>query len=112
MFKSKYLWIDKDRNRFRVINTIFGLRFGEWQELPLLQFVSITKVKFSKTVSSPKLHGNASCTSNFSDYKYCVFLCEDTRIKKLVFKGKHEEAINLAKEIADYLNLKMVDFTN
>lgn len=112
MFKSNKLWVDKENNRFRIVNKFLGLKFGEWQKLPVRNFVGITKVKFSKTVGSPKLFGNNSCTSNFSDYKFCVFVCEDTRKKKMVFKGDYEVAMELAKQVAEYLELEITDFTS
>lgn len=84
---------------------------GEWKPLPNLNYIALTKVKFAKTVSSPKLMGNKSCTSNFSDYKFCLFLCEDAKKKVFVFKGDYEETQYLANQVAAYLDLKVVDYT-
>ncbi|MBE7441598.1 MAG: hypothetical protein KF732_01420 [Flavobacteriales bacterium] len=111
MFKSKYLWLDKEKNSFRVVVRFLGLNVGEWKPLPNLNYIALTKVKFAKTVSSPKLMGNKSCTSNFSDYKFCLFLCEDAKKKAFVFKGDYEETLQLANQVAAYLNLKVVDYT-
>jgi hypothetical protein len=111
MFKSKYLWLDKEKNCFRVVVRFLGLNVGEWKPLPNLNYIALTKVKFAKTVSSPKLMGNKSCTSNFSDYKFCLFLCEDAKKKAFVFKGDYEETLQLANQVAAYLNLKVVDYT-
>lgn len=111
MLKTKKLWLDRENNRFRIIVSFFGFTVGEWKSLSDIQFIGITRVKFSKTVSSPKLSGNVSCTTNFSDYKYCVFLCESVRKKTLVFKGSYEESQELVKEVSGYLEMKIVDFT-
>lgn len=111
MFKSKYLWLDKEKNSFRVVVRFLGLNVGEWKPLPNLNYIALTKVKFAKTVSSPKLMGNKSCTSNFSDYKFCLFLCEDAKKKAFVFKGDYKETLQLANQVAEYLNLKVVDYT-
>lgn len=112
MFKSKNLWLDKENNRFRIIVNVLGFKVGDWKDLTTIQFIAITKVKFSKTVSSPKLSGNASCTTNFSDYKYCIFLCESIKIRILVFKGDYGETQQLASQVSEYLGLKVVDYTN
>lgn len=111
MFKSKHLIIDQENNRYKKVVKFLGMNVGEWKPLPLTNYVAITRVKFSKTVSSPKLMGNQSCTSNFSDYKYCLFFCTDTKRKKLVYKGDMEEVMVLAKEVATYLKTDVVDYT-
>lgn len=112
MLKTKKLWLDKENNKFRIIVSVLGLKVGDWKSLADIQFIGLTRVKFSKTVSSPKLSGNTSCTTNFSDYKYCVFLCENVRKRTLVFKGSYEESQAFSKEISEYLGMKVVDFTN
>lgn len=112
MFKSKYLWLDKEKNSFRVVVRFLGLNVGEWKPLPTVQYIALTKVKFAKTVSSPKLIGNLSGTTNFSDYKFCLFLCEDVKKKVFVFKGDYEQTHQLANQVAEYLGLKVVDYTD
>ena len=111
MFKSKHLIIDRAANRYKKVVKLLGLNVGEWKPLPSVNYLAITRVKFSKTVSSPKLMGNQSCTSNFSDYKYCLFLCVDSKRKQMVFKGEMQDVFNLAKDVEKYLEVETVDYT-
>ncbi|MCB9335573.1 MAG: hypothetical protein H6586_05450 [Flavobacteriales bacterium] len=110
MYDAHNLIIDSENNRFKTYVKFLGFKVGEWKELPQFTFIAITKVRFSKTVSSPKLMGNQNCTSNFSDYKFCVFLCIDSRKKYLVFKGDYEDAIKVASSLKDYLKISVEDF--
>lgn len=112
MYDAHNLIIDSENNRFKTYVKFLGFKVGEWKELPQFTFIAITKVRFSKTVSSPKLMGNQSCTSNFSDYKFCVFLCIDSRKKYLVFKGEYQKATIVADEISSYLKIPISDFTD
>lgn len=112
MFKSKYLFIDKIGSRYKKVIKLLGFNVGEWKVLPRTNYLAITKVRFSKTVNSPKLMGNKSCTSNFSDYKYCLFFCTDAQKKKLAYKGNRPEVMKLAEEVAKYLEIEVVDYTN
>ena len=52
MLKTKKLWLDKDNNRFRIIVSVLGFKVGDWKSLADIQFIGLTRVKFSKTVSS------------------------------------------------------------
>lgn len=112
MFESKYLLIDRPAGRYKKAIKLLGFNVGEWKVLPPTNYIAITKVKFSKTVSSPKLMGNKSGTSNFSDYKYCLFFCTDAQKKKLAYKGNIHEVMKLADEVAKYLEVEVVDYTN
>jgi len=111
MFKSKHLIIDKTAKRYKKAVKLLGLNVGEWKPLPSVNYLAITRVKFSKTVSSPKLMGNQACTSNFSDYKYCLFLCTDAKRKQMVFKGEMQDVFSLAENVAKYLEVETVDYT-
>lgn len=111
MFEEERILIDLNKNQYKVFTRLLGFKIGEWKQLPTVNFIAITKVKFSKTVSSPKLSGNQSCTSNFSDYKYCVFICESTRNKCLAYKGGRESAFKLAQNMAVYLKTEVINYT-
>jgi hypothetical protein len=111
MLEGKGYFLDKESNRFKPYNKLLFFKVGDWEKLPKPNYVALTKVKFSKTVSTPKLMGNQSCTSDFSDFKCCVFLCEDKRIKKLIFKGEYQNALIQANLIKEYLNIDIVDYT-
>ena len=111
MLEGKGYFIDKANNRFKPYNKLFFFKVGDWENLPESKYIAITKVKFSKTVSTPKLMGNEACTSDFSSYKFCVFVCKDQSIKKLIFKGSREEVQNQAELIKHYLDLEIVDYT-
>ena len=110
MLEGKGYFIDKETNRFKIYNKLLFFKVGDWEKLPKANYVAITKVKFSKTVSTPKLMGNQACTSDFSDYKCCVFVCEDNRIKQLIFKGEYDVALIQANLIKDYLSVDLIDY--
>ncbi len=111
MLEGKGYFVDKETNKFKLYNKLLFFKVGDWENLPTPNYVAITKVKFSKTVSTPKLMGNQSCTSDFSSFKCCVFICEDNRVKKLLFKGKYDEALVQANLLKNYLNVEVVDYT-
>ncbi len=111
MLEGNGFILDIEGSRLKVYNKILFFKVGDWEKLPTPNYIAVTKVKYSKTVSTPKLMGNQSCTSDFSSYKYCVFVCEDKRKKKLLFKGEYEEALAQASLLSDYLNTSIVDYT-
>ena len=110
MLEGKGYFIDKETNRFKIYNKLFFFKVGDWEKLPEANYVAITKVKFSKTVPTPKLMGSQLCTTDFSSFKCCVFVCEDKRNKKLIFKGEYQEAHSQANLIKGYLNVELIDY--
>ncbi|MGB0881714.1 MAG: hypothetical protein ACPGSO_02095 [Vicingaceae bacterium] len=110
MLEGKGYFIDKESNRFKIYNKLLFFKVGDWEKLPQANYVAITKVKFAKTVPTPKLMGSQSCTTDFSSFKCCVFICEDKRIKQLIFKGEYEDALIQANLIKDYLDVEIIDY--
>lgn len=111
MLNLDSLIIDKENSRFKIYSKFLGFKLGEWQNYQEVNYVALTKVRFAKTVASPKLMGNQSCTSDFTDYKFCVFICKDNRIKHLVFKGDYDKALKLSAQVAEYFQVNIEDYT-
>lgn len=111
MLTLRNLLIDKAGCKFKIYSKFLGFKLGEWTNFKDINYVAISKVRFARTVSSPKLNGNQSCTSDFTDFKFVVFICKDNRIKHLVFKGEYEEAMQVSNQVAEYLGVKIVDYT-
>lgn len=111
MLTLRNLLIDKTGCKFKIYSKFLGFKLGEWTNFKDINYVAISKVRFARTVSSPKLNGNQSCTSDFTDFKFVVFICKDNRIKHLVFKGEYEEAMQVSNQVAEYLGVKIVDYT-
>ena len=111
MLELKNLLIDKENYKFKIYSKFIGFKLGEWTKFKDINYVAISKVRFARTVSSPKLNGNQSCTSDFTDFKFVVFICKDNRIKHVVFKGEYEEAMEVSTQVAEYLGVEVVDYT-
>jgi len=110
MFEGKGYFIDKGTNQFKIYNKLLFFKVGDWEKLPKPNYIAITRVKFSKTVPTPKLMGNQACTSDFSSFKCCVFICEDKSKKQLIFKGEYDEALVQANLIKSYMSLNIIDY--
>jgi hypothetical protein len=111
MLTLKNLLIDKEEGKFKIYSNFLGFKLGEWTNFKEINYVAISKVRFARTVSSPKLNGNQNCTSDFTDFKFVVFICKDNRIKHLVFKGEFEDAMEVSNQVAEYLGVEIVDYT-
>jgi hypothetical protein len=111
MLELKNLLIDKENYKFKIYSKFIGFKLGEWTKFKDINYVAISKVRFARTVNSPKLIGNKNCTSDFTDFKFVVFICKDSRIKHLVFKGEFEDAVEISKQVANYLGVELVDYT-
>jgi hypothetical protein len=111
MLTLKNLLIDKEASKFKIYSKFLGFKLGEWTNFKEINYVAISKVRFARTVSSPKLNGNQSCTSDFTDFKFVVFICKDNRIKHLVFKGEFEDAMEVSTQVAEYLGVEIFDYT-
>lgn len=111
MLELKSLLISKEEGKFQIFSKFLGFKLGEWKKFKEINYVALSKVRFARTVPSAKLNGNQSCTSDFTDYKFVVFICKDSRIKHLVFKGEFEESTHTAQQVAEYLGVEVVDFT-
>ncbi len=110
MLELANLIIDKEQGKFKIFSKFLGFKLGEWTNFKEINYVALSKVRFARTVSSPKLNGNQSCTSDFTDFKFVVFICKDSRIKHVVFKGGFEEAIAVSQEVSNYFNVDIVDY--
>lgn len=111
MLQLENLIVDKEGKRFKIFSKFLGIKLGEWTQYQEANYIAITKVRFAKTVSSPKLMGNKSCTSDFTDFKFVVFICKDARVKQMIFKGDFEKAKTIAERVGEYLEIKTVDYT-
>ncbi|GAB4260610.1 MAG: hypothetical protein Kow0079_17490 [Vicingaceae bacterium] len=110
MFEYKGVIIDKEQQQFKKYQKILFLKMGDWEKYSTPKFIAITKVKFTKTMPSNKLMGNEACTTDISEYKCCVFICSTTTKKSMVFKGKYNDAFDLAEKISAYLNVEIVNY--
>ena len=111
MLEQEGILVDKDKGQYKVYTKFLGFKVGEWKKLPAVQFIGISRVKFSQTMDSATFMGNENCTTKSSDYKYCVFLCKSVKQKIMVYKGDQDKALEIANSIANYLSLSVTDFT-
>ena len=108
MFHGKGLIIDKEKNRYKKYVSVLFFEVGDWESLPSISFVAITKVKGSQKMHSRGGMG-ASATLRFD--MYCVYLCLDKKQKVLVKKTKNmQEASRLAEGAAEYLGIDLKNY--
>jgi len=108
MFRAKGLIIDKEKQRFKTYVSFFGFEFGDWKPLINFKFVATTQRKGAKNLVSPSA---LPITSTVGSPLFCVYLCENKSRKVLVKKTENKkEALNLAKEISEYLNMDWINY--
>ncbi len=110
MYEGKFIRIEKSEGKFKPLKRLLGIPIGEgWKKLPVLDHIAVTKVKMSQTLHSARTIGNSS---TIASEKLAVFLMGKQKGRR-VDAGKFdslEEALNLAKEMSDYLEIPIKNY--
>ena len=98
--------IDFEENKYKEYWGLLGLKFGKWQNLPPLEYISLTKSRFSQEIGLRA----ANTTLKGVLYKGNLRINEQERI--LVMKSpKKDEVLNQLKFLAKKLDLRLLDCT-
>jgi hypothetical protein len=107
MFYGTGLIIDKEKSRYKKYVSVLFFKVGDWETLPKVSSIAITKVDGSQTMNSARTMGNSA---TFKVELFCVYFCVDDK-KILVKKTKNKnEAIELANGAASYLNAPLNNY--
>lgn len=98
--------IDFEINKYRTFIELFGLRFGNWKELPEMEYISV----FSTTESAKVRALTAEATVTNDIIVLNLFYNGNHRIKAYSTTDK-EDAFNVAKQIAGILKIDILDAT-
>lgn len=91
----------------RQYTSYFGFKKGENKELTLYPFICIFKSNKTQT-----MYSRSNRTVSYSEMTYDIFLLNQTHKEKILIKVEKEEAnaIQSAKEIADNIGIKVVQY--
>ena len=108
MFYGKGLLIDKELNRYKKYVSVLFFKVGDWEKLPKISSIILSRVDGTQTLNSSNTIGNSS---TFKVDLYCVYFSLDQDRRILVCKTKvKQEAIELASGAANYLNVSLKDY--
>ncbi len=98
--------IDLEIRKYRTFTEIFGFRFGNWEDLPEIEYVSV----FSTTESVAVRALSAEAIVKNDIIVLNLFYNGNHRIKAYSTTDK-EDAFKIAKQIADILKIDILDAT-
>ncbi|QHI37916.1 hypothetical protein IMCC3317_32990 [Kordia antarctica] len=98
--------IDLEINKYRTFTEVFGLRFGKWEELPEIEYISV----FSTTESTIVRSMSAEATIKNDIIVLNLFYNGNHRIKAYSTTNK-EDAFKIATQIAGILKIDILDAT-
>lgn len=105
-FKKDGIEFDLEKKTYREIVSLFGLTFGQWQDLPKLEYVSVFK-----TVQTSRVWvSTASTNVTSSIIKVNLFYNTNQKIEAFVADDT-EQAFQVAKDIATVLDIDILDAT-
>ncbi len=108
MFHGKGLFIDKDKNRYKKYVSVLFFKVGDWEPLPKISSVALTKVDGSQSMHSARTMGNSV---SFKVELFCVYLCSAHNMKLLVCKTKNkQDALTLSTNAANYLGVGLNNY--
>ena len=111
MFKSWDVKIDKEQSRYKRIYRVLGIPMSDgWEKLPKVEYVAVAKRDMSKRLSVGISVVN---TSSIGVEFYFVYLFGAKKHIKVEVSKKDsaDSALALAHKIAQYLDVKVVDYT-
>ena len=111
MFKSWDVKIDKEQSRYKRIYRVLGVPMSDgWEKLPKVEYVAVSKREMTKRLSVGISVVN---TSTIGVQFYFVYLFGDQKHIKVEVSKKDSasSALTLAHKIAQYLDVKVVDYT-
>ncbi len=98
--------LDFSGQRFRQYASFLGLKFGAWQDLPILEKIIITESHYSQVISS-----RVSSTSHHSR-RYRTVLREGKDFKLVIESSKeYQSALTTARWAAKVINMPILDCT-
>ncbi len=98
--------IELDIKRYRTFVELFGFRFGKWEDLPEIEYISV----FSTTESAKVRALSAEATVKNDIIVLNLFYNGNHRIKAYATTDK-EDAFKMAKQIAEILKIDILDAT-
>lgn len=98
--------IDFEANSYRTFTEVFGIRYGKWQDLPEIEYVSV----FSTTEDVIVRSRSAEAKVQSNVIVVNLFYNGNHRIKAYTTKKK-EKAFEIAKQIAELLKIDILDAT-
>lgn len=105
-FNTEGSEIDLETKKYRVFKENLGFRFGKWEELPAIEYVSVFNVTETMVVKDfvkeTKVKNDVIVLNLFYNGNH--------RIKAYTTKDK-EDAFRVAKQIADILKIDILDAT-
>jgi hypothetical protein len=108
MFNGNGLIIDKDKNRYKKYVSVLFFKVGDWEKLPKVPSIILSKVQGTQAMHSPRTMG-ASVSLKVD--LYCVYFSVDQNRKILVKKTKKKnEAVELANGVSNYLDIPLNNY--
>jgi hypothetical protein len=108
MFNGNGLIIDKEKNRYKKYVSVLFFEVGDWKPLPKVSSIILSKAQGTEAMHSPRTMG---ASVNLKVDLYCVYFSTDQNRKVLVKKTKKkQEAIELAKGAANYLDISLNNY--
>ena len=105
-FKKDGIEIDPKKKIYRETISIFGFLFGKWKDLPDIEYVSVFKTKQTTRVWV------STASTNVTKTLIKVNLFYNTNQKITAFVADSiDEAFEVAKDIAEVLNIDILDAT-
>jgi len=104
--KKEGIEIDLRTKKYRNINSLFNITFGQWKDFPKIEYVSVFK-----TTQTTRVWVSTAST-NITEKTIKVNLFYNTNQKIEAYETKDlDDAFNIAKEIAAALNIDILDAT-
>ena len=105
-FKTEGIEIDLKNKKYRNINSLFSVTFGQWKDFPKIEYVSVFR-----TTQTTRVWVSTAST-NITEKSVMVNLFYNTNQKIVAYETKDVAvAFKRAKEIASALNLDILDAT-
>ena len=105
-FSFAAIQIDFDNNSYREYYGIFYLKFGKWNILPEIQYVTVFNDRFVQEMHVASISG----TQTIKDVKINLVVAKNSYISIGKFKSK-SEAMKAGRLLAISLKTKLLDYT-
>ena len=104
--KKEGVEIDVQKNKYRQTTNFFGLSFGQWHDLPNIEYVSVFKSKQTSRVWVSTASTNVTSTT----IKVNLFYNTNQKIEAYETQSV-DDAFEKAKDLAKALNIDVLDAT-
>ena len=109
-FFKKGIELDLQNRSFRNIISFFGYRIGKWNDLPNIDYVSIFSTKEFTLDPNLRVDHEPGIPEKFDIIHINLFYDRNKKITSFRTQDR-KEAFNVAKEIAEKLNVDILDAT-